>query len=117
MKVVPKVTKPKINNSYGNYTTISYGYNAATGQYGARNTINKQQDEEVSTGQFKLSKPPSELFQLDIVWNMALKCENPKVVPKAIDFLIKVYYSLDVDLDDKRLDIQDTLINECMRIL
>jgi hypothetical protein len=30
---------------------------------------------------------------------MALNCQNPKVVPKAIDFLIKVYYSLDEELD------------------
>jgi ubiquitin carboxyl-terminal hydrolase 9/24 len=48
---------------------------------------------------------------------MALQCENPKVVPKAIDFLIKVYYSLDSDLDEKKLDAQDSLISECMRIL
>jgi len=30
---------------------------------------------------------------------MALNCENPKVVSKAIDFLIRVYYSIDTDLD------------------
>ena len=48
---------------------------------------------------------------------MALKCENPKVVPKAIDFLIKVYYNLSTDLDDAKLDIQAELINKCMTIL
>lgn len=48
---------------------------------------------------------------------MALHCDNPKVVTKAIDFLIKVYYSLDSDLSEKKLDIQDELIKECMKIL
>jgi hypothetical protein len=51
------------------------------------------------------------------VWNIALHCENAKVVPKAIDFLIKVYYSLDVDLDDQKIRIQDELIQRCMQIL
>lgn len=40
---------------------------------------------------FRVTKSPNELSQLDIVWNIALQCENSKVVPKAIDFLIKVY--------------------------
>jgi hypothetical protein len=48
---------------------------------------------------------------------MALQCQNPKVVPKAIDFLIKVYYSLDVDLDGSKTQIQEELVQRCMRIL
>lgn len=61
--------------------------------------------------------PPTQLNQLDIVWNIALNCENPKVVPKAIDFLIKVYTCLDEDLTDKRIDIQDELIDRCMNLI
>jgi hypothetical protein len=48
---------------------------------------------------------------------MALQCQNPKVVPKAIDFLIKVYYSLDADLDSNKTQIQEELVERCMRIL
>lgn len=66
---------------------------------------------------FKLIVEPSKLDQLDIVWNIALKCENPKVIPKAIDFLIKVYYSLDVDLDERKIQIQDELISKCIDLL
>ena len=40
---------------------------------------------------FKLLKMPREMEQLDIVWKIALECENEKVVPRAISFLIKVY--------------------------
>lgn len=61
--------------------------------------------------------PPSQLDQLDIVWNIALTCENPKVVPKAIDFLIKVYTCLDDDISDERIDIQDELIDKCMNLI
>jgi hypothetical protein len=57
------------------------------------------------------------LDQLDIVWKIALQCENPKVVPKAIDFLIKVYYSLDADLDEQKINIQEQLIDRCVKIL
>ena len=37
------------------------------------------------------------------------------VVPKAIEFLIKVHYCLDGDLN--RIEIQDALIAKCMNIL
>lgn len=46
-----------------------------------------------------------------------MNCENPKVVPKAIDFLIKVYTCLDDDLNDKRIEIQDELIDRCMNLV
>ena len=35
-----------------------------------------------------------------LLWNIALEAENPKVVTKAIDFLIKVYSCLDEDLSE-----------------
>lgn len=54
---------------------------------------------------FKLHVVPHALGQLDIVWNIALNCENPKVVPKAIDFLIKVYTCVDDELNEKRIEI------------
>ena len=46
-----------------------------------------------------------------------MNCENPKVVPKAIDFLIKVYTCLDDDLNEKRIEIQDELIDKCMNLI
>ena len=66
---------------------------------------------------FKLVKPPQELDKLEIVWNIALHCQNAAVVPKAIDFLIKVYYNLDGDLDTQRIAIQDGFIAKCMEII
>lgn len=58
--------------------SVSYGYNS-NGVYGPRNITNngKNQDQQDSTQSFKIVKPPSELDQLDIVWNIALQCQNP----------------------------------------
>lgn len=95
-----KAAKTAKFTSYS-YSSITYGYTAGVygpklPQYGS----NKKTEEDDTVTTFKLLTPPNQLDQLDIVWNIALHCENNKVVPKAIDFLIKVYYNLDVDLDD-----------------
>lgn len=65
------------------------------GGYGQSKFVNKNQGNESKEVQFKITKHPHELDKLEIVWNMALLCVNKAVVYKAIDFLIKVYYSLD----------------------
>ncbi len=64
-----------------------------------------QNEEEDKGPVFKLVTLPRDLDQLEIVWNMALETENPKVVPKAIDFLIKVYSCLDDDLRSSRIEV------------
>ena len=57
----------------------------------------KQQSDKAPT--FKILTNPADLDKLEIVWNIALHCQNEMVVPKAIEFLIKVHYSLDGDLN------------------
>ena len=84
---------------------ISYGPSLNKGYYNRNTNQKEQEDDEDRAPVFKLLAPPTDLNQLDIVWNIALNCENPKVVPKAIDFLIKVYTCLDDDLNDKRIAI------------
>lgn len=84
------------------------------GPVGGKSNI-QQQDDAIQT--FKILKHPHDLDKLEIVWNIALQCQNPQVVPKAIDFLIRVYYSLDNDLDSQRIHVQDDFISKCMTIL
>lgn len=43
------------------------------------NQNKKKADEDDKQPVFKLIKPPSELEQLDIVWNIALQSEDAKV--------------------------------------
>jgi len=74
------------------------GYTYLNGSYIPLKPI--KQDKTEKQGTFKVLKHPHELDKLEIVWDMALQCMNPEVVPKAIEFLIKVYYSIDGDLAD-----------------
>jgi hypothetical protein len=80
----------------------------------ANNTKTKEAGDKLV---FKVLANPANLDKLEIVWNIALHCQNEQVVPKAIDFLIKVYYSLDTDLQDQRIGIQDSFIAKCMEII
>lgn len=92
----------------------------ALGGYGPLKPITKQASQSKQDGKlptFKIQKHPHELDKLEIVWNIALKSENPPVVQKAIDFLIKVYYCLDADLEPQRISIQDDFIKRCMDLL
>ena len=64
-----------------------------------------KEEEEDKVPVFKVTTSPAQLDQLDIVWSMALESQNIKVVPKAIDFLIKVYSQLDDDMNDEKISI------------
>lgn len=76
------------------------------GGYGPIKPITKiEKKDEGKLGTFKILKHPRELDKLEIVWNIALQCINPPVVQKAVDFLIKVYYSLDHDLAQHKISI------------
>jgi len=66
---------------------------------------------------FKLITNPANLDQLDLVWSVALECENQEVSQKAINFLIKIHYQIDEDLDDQKCFIQDQLIQQCFEIM
>lgn len=48
--------------------------------------------------QFLLKGLPDELHELEMLWTLVLECQAPDVVPKVIDFLIKVYSSFTDDL-------------------
>ena len=104
--------KKPVNTGYSAYG--AYGLNIYGG-YGPIKSIQAQKKvENTKLPTFKLVKPPQDLDKLEIVWNIALHCQNPAVVPKAIEFLIKVYYNLDGDMDSQRIDIQDGFISKCM---
>ncbi len=71
---------PSYQGGYG--TMISYSY--------AKPKVQPEPEEDAT---FKLKKETKDLKHLDIIWNLALECQNENVVPKAIDFLIKSYTS------------------------
>lgn len=90
IKSQAKKPEPK-GQPYGGYTYMN-------GSYIPLKPVKAAKTEKQAT--FKVLKHPHELERLEIVWDMALQCMNPEVVPKAIEFLIKVYYQIDADLAD-----------------
>lgn len=52
-----------------------------------------------------------------MLWTLVLGCERPEVVPRVIDFLIKVHLSLSDELKPSRLPVLQGLIDRCMTIL
>ena len=67
--------------------------------------------------QFLLKSLPSELSELEMLWTLVLECQVPDVVPKVIDFLIKVYSSFTDDLKAQRKDVLEGLVERCMQML
>ena len=57
---------------------------------------------------------PSELLQIDLIWNVVMNSMNHKVVEKSVDFLIKIYMSLEDGLSDERSKIAQFLISRCI---
>jgi hypothetical protein len=54
---------------------------------------------------FTLQRLPSELKGQDMLWALVLECERPEVVPRVIEFLIKVHLSLTEELQPSRLAV------------
>lgn len=52
-----------------------------------------------------------------MLWTLVLECERPAVVPRVIDFLIKVHLQLSEDLKPERVAVLRSLIDRCMSIL
>ena len=64
-------------------------------------------EEEVITSDpgFRVLIHPSELLKVDLIWTVVMNSTNDKVVEKSVDFLIKIYMSLDDGLFDERTKI------------
>ena len=67
--------------------------------------------------QFLLKSLPAELSELEMLWTLVLECQAPDVVPKVIDFLIKVHTQFSDDLKSSRKDVLEGLVTRCMKIL
>lgn len=108
-----KLIKSQKSQTKSKFASISYNHNMGAYGYGPAAPYQRsyygrtaQKDEEEDEGPiFKILVRPETLDKLDIVWNIALETENPKVVSKAVDFLIKVYSCLDEDLNDQKIDV------------
>lgn len=106
--------------NYNTYQTSSYSRTTATWTTSHSWTGNSQKTEEKKeeeVPQFLLKSLPAELSELEMLWTLVLECQAPDVVPKVVDFLIKVYSSFTDDLKAQRKDVLQGLVNRCMKIL
>jgi len=66
----------------------------------------EEEDEAVNSDPgFRVLIHPSELLQIELIWNVVMNSLNPEVVEKSVDFLIKIYMSLEEGLSDDRSKI------------
>lgn len=87
---------PSYTNTTGRWTT-SYSWTS-------NQTMTTEKSSELSsTPAFTLQRLPSELKELEMLWTLVLECERPEVVPRVIDFLIKVHLCLHEELKSSRL--------------
>lgn len=86
-----------------NSDTYSYSYG------------NQKKKEEVEI-QFEVLVPSNELLHLEIAWNLALQTAKPQVVPKAVDFLIRLYSCFSEEQEANRLTHMDSLIKRCLLV-
>jgi len=92
-------------------TSISYSYGMGY------TTVYKKEEKEKKPPMFKVQKSPGEVTHLDIVWDLALYSGNAQVVPKAIEFLIKLHTEVDAELQSQRVDFIKNLVERCFDLI
>lgn len=95
-------------NSYSYYGTSSYGMDKKDEE----EDISKDYDATVT-----IEVMPQELTNIEIMWTVALECQVPTVVTKAIAFLVNCYQSVSLTLEDKRAEIMQMLNTRCFELL
>jgi len=65
----------------------------------------EEEEEDESDPRFRVLITPKHLEQHEMIWKIALESQNDIVIPKAVDFLIKSYMSLDEGLEEQRVEI------------
>lgn len=90
-----------------------YNLSSDTYSYSYGNSKKKKEETEV---EFEVCVDPAELAHSQIAWNLALQTMKPTVVPKAVDFLIRLYSCFSTEQEQFRLKYMDSLIQECLKI-
>ena len=90
-----------------------YNMSSDTYSYSYGNQQKKKEDSEV---EFEVQVDPQELAHSQIAWNLALQTMKPQVVPKAVDFLIRLYSCFSQEQEQHRLKYMDSLIKQCLQI-
>lgn len=80
------------------------------------NAAEESDDEDDSTN-FSILINPEKLEKLDMIWIIIRQAQNPIVVKRSIDFMIKIHTSLCDDLKESAAAIAQVLIDQCIQVL
>jgi len=81
----------------------SYPLSSDTYSYSYGNQKKKEENEI----QFEVLVNSNDLLHLEIAWNLALQTEKDSVVPRAVDFLIRLYSCFSEEQEGDRLTNMD----------
>lgn len=94
-------------------STKMQSYNPVAGTYSYSFAKKVEAEPELN---IQVMIDPLKLAHLDIVWKMALECQQENVIPKAKDFLIRVFSCLSEEQQANRMQYIDSLIERCMEL-
>ena len=66
---------------------------------------------------FKITVEPSQLTKIDMMWEIALDCEDEAVISKSICTLVNCYLSVHQDLEDQRKTFLQTINARCFELI
>jgi hypothetical protein len=83
---------------------------ATTGYYYSSWSSDKNEDFKDDPAQdddatFKINCDPTQLTNLEMVWTLALECDDAEVVPKSVAFLVNCYLSLADAQENQRVPV------------
>jgi hypothetical protein len=109
LRLPPKEKKQK--NTHAGVTWNSYYVD------NTNNAADSDDDDEEDSTNFSILIDPRKLEKLDMIWVIIKKAQNPLVVKRSIDFMIKIYTNLCDDLKDRAAEIAQLLISLCVKEL
>jgi hypothetical protein len=95
----------------------NYSQGSAWKSYFIQKNTEEVQVKEDNEPSFKIVIDPTQLEKIEMIWTVVLNSENEEVIPKAVNFLIKIYLCLDECLSESSAQIQQDLIEKCMSLL
>ena len=92
-KKLSKIVAPEKKNTTSTGVIIYSSWNKSDDDF-------KDEELQDDDATFKINTEPSQLSNLDMVWTLALECDDEDVVPKAVAFLVNCYLSLADAIED-----------------
>lgn len=102
-----RYTKPKTSSSSATGFSNSTGAAYSTFSF---SKLRKQSEDTEPEQTFRVYVEPKDLDGINNIWKIAVECHHEEVSPKAIKFLIQLYYNLASNIEEDKRSVN----NECL---